>query len=360
MEQTKKIQFDRKSAVDFYQVLSKRVEDYFKINNISKHANAAMVFKTLVISAIFVLSYIGIISNLFGLGMMLVFFAINGFFAAMVGFNISHDAVHGAYSSNKTLNRILGATFNLLGTSDYVWKIKHNIVHHTFTNIPDHDSDIEDLPFIRISASQEKKWNHRFQHIYMFFFYLFTTLSWVFKNDYENFFRKDWGWYKNHNHPKIEYFRLFFYKALYYFMFLVLPFLVVDQPWYFILLGFVILHFVEGMTLAVVFQLAHVVEEAEFPIPNEEGKLNDSWAAHQLKTTSNFARKSHLANFICGGLNFQIEHHLFPAICHIHYTKLAPIVQRTAHEFGLPYNESKTFWAALKSHVRMMQRLGTV
>lgn len=193
----------------------------------------------------------------------------------------------------------------------------------------------------------------------MFFFYLFTTLSWVFKNDYVNFFRKDWGWYKNPDHPKIEYFRLFFYKALYYFMFLVLPFMVVDLPWYFILLGFILLHFVEGMTLAIVFQLAHVVEGAEFPEPNEEGKVKDSWAIHQLRTTANFARNSKLANFICGGLNFQIEHHLFPAICHIHYTKLAPIVQSTAREYGLPYNESKTFMGALMSHIRMMQKLGT-
>ncbi len=359
MEQVKKIHFERKSAVDFYQVLSKRVEDYFKNNNLSKHANANMVAKSIFILTVFVLSYVGILSNMFSLGIVLLFFAINGFFAALIGFNISHDAVHGAYSSNKTLNRILGTTFNLLGTNDYVWKIKHNIVHHTYTNIPEHDSDIEDLPFIRISASQERKWNHRFQHIYMFFFYLFTTLSWVFKNDYVNFFRKEWGWYKNPDHPKIEYFRLFFFKALYYFMFLVLPFMVVDQPWYFIILGFVLLHFVEGMTLAVVFQLAHVVDGAEFPEPNEDGKVKDSWAVHQLKTTANFARNSWLANFICGGLNFQIEHHLFPAICHIHYTKLAPIVQNTAYEFGLPYNESKTFIGALRSHIRMMHRLGT-
>lgn len=359
MEKAKRIQFERKSSTDFYQVLSKRVEDYFKTNNISKHANGAMVFKTIFVLTVFILSYIGIISNVFGLGMVLFLFAVNGFFAAMIGFNISHDAVHDAYSSNKTLNRILGTTFNFLGTSDYVWKIKHNIVHHTYTNIPGHDSDIEDIPFIRLTEVQERKWNHRFQHIYMFFFYLFTTLSWVFKNDYVNFFRRDWGWYKNPDHPKVEYFRLFFYKALYYFMFLVLPFLVVDQPWYFILLGFVILHFVEGMTLALVFQLAHVVEEAQFPEPNDEGKLEDTWAVHQLRTTANFARKSWLANFICGGLNFQIEHHLFPAICHIHYTRIAPIVKQTASEFGLPYHEAKTFGGALMSHIRIMQRLGT-
>lgn len=359
MEKTKRIQFNRKSSADFYQVLSKRVEDYFKTNNISKHANGAMVFKTIFVLSVFILSYVGIISNVFPLGIVLLLFAINGFFAAMIGFNISHDAVHDAYSSNKTLNRILGTTFNFLGTSDYVWKIKHNIVHHTYTNIPGHDSDIEDIPFIRLTAVQERKWNHRFQHIYMFFFYLFTTLSWVFKNDYVNFFRSHWGWQKSPDHPKVEYFRLFFYKALYYFMFLVLPFMVVDLPWYYILLGFVILHFVEGMTLALVFQLAHVVEEAEFPEPNEEGKVEESWAVHQLRTTANFARNSRLANFICGGLNFQIEHHLFPAICHIHYTKIAPIVKQTAHEFGLPYHEAKTFGGALMSHIRIMQRLGT-
>jgi len=359
MEQSIKVQFDKqKNSTGFYPVLCKRIEEYFAKNNLSKHANASMVLKSIFIGTVFVLSYIGILSNEFSIGIVFLLFAINGFFAALVGFNISHDAVHGAYTSNSTLNKILGVTFNLLGTSDYVWKIKHNIVHHTYTNIPEHDSDIEDLPFIRISPDQERKWNHRFQHLYMFFFYLFTTLAWVFKNDYVNFFRRDWGSYISPKHPPIEYFRLFFYKAIYYFLFLALPFMVVDMPWYYILAGFVVLHFVEGMTLAIVFQLAHVVEGADFPQPDLEGNIKSNWAIHQMYTTANFARKSWLANFICGGLNFQIEHHLFPAICHIHYKKLAPIVQRTAHEFDIPYNESETFLGALRSHMRMMRQLG--
>lgn len=360
MEQPIKIQFDKqKNPTGFYPVLCKRIDEFFVQNNLSKHANPAMVTKSIFIATVFILSYVGILSNAFSIGIVFLLFAINGFFAALIGFNISHDAVHGAYTSNATLNKLLGVSFNLLGTSDYVWKIKHNIVHHTYTNIPDHDSDIEDLPFIRISKSQERKWNHRFQHLYMFFFYLFTTLSWVFKNDYVNFFRKDWGGFKSPKHAPIEYFRLFFYKAAYYFLFLILPFMVVDMPWYYILMGFVVLHFVEGLTLAIVFQLAHVVEGAEFPLPDATGNISSSWAEHQMYTTANFARKSWLANFICGGLNFQIEHHLFPSICHIHYKRIAPIVMKTAHEYGLPYNESVTFLGALLSHMRMMRQLGT-
>ena len=148
------------------------------------------------------------------------------------------------------------------------------------------------------------------------------------------------------------------YKIVYYTIFLIIPLLVIDLPIWQILLGFVFLHLIEGATLSVVFQLAHTVEGPEFPEPDQHGNMENSWAAHQMHTTADFARKSRLVNFLFGGLNFQIEHHLFPRVCHIHYRKIAPIVEQAAREFGLPYHDNTSFYSAIRSHVYSLKAMG--
>lgn len=122
--------------------------------------------------------------------------------------------------------------------------------------------------------------------------------------------------------------------------------------------GFLFGHMVAGMVLTVIFQLAHTVEGTAHPLPDQQGNIENSWAVHQLCTTVNFARNNRLLSFYIGGLNFQVEHHLFPKICHVHYPKLAPIVERTAREYGIPYMENRTFMEAFMSHVRTLQRFG--
>jgi linoleoyl-CoA desaturase len=156
----------------------------------------------------------------------------------------------------------------------------------------------------------------------------------------------------------VEYFNLFFYKLAYYFLFLVLPMLVVSVSWWQVIIGFVMMHLVEGLVIGLVFQLAHVVEATDFPLPNAQGNVEEAWAVHQMQTTANFSGKSALANFLCGGLNLQIEHHLFPKICHIHYKALSGIVRQTAAECNVPYLENTTFFTALQSHYRLLKRMG--
>ena len=184
-----------------------------------------------------------------------------------------------------------------------------------------------------------------------------ASLSWVLRKDYVKFFQPKIG-QQVANHPRREYFNLFFYKAIYYVLFIVLPLVVLDITWWQFIIGFVGMHFVEGLVLGLVFQLAHVVEGTAFPLPNEHGDMQEAWAVHQMRTTANFSPNSRLASFLCGGLNRQIEHHLFPKVCHIHYPALANILRDTAHEFGVPYLENETFLGALKSHQRMLRRLG--
>jgi linoleoyl-CoA desaturase len=240
-----------------------------------------------------------------------------------------------------------------------VWNITHNVVHHTYTNIPGHDEDIEVAPgLIRLSPEDKSKKIQNYQHFYAFLLYGFASLSWVFRKDFKKFYQKQIGHYDNSKHPKSEVFNLYFFKGLYYILFIIVPLIVLDITWWQFILGFVAMHMAEGMVLGVVFQLAHVVEGTDFPITNEKGNIEEAWAIHQMRTTANFARKSFLATWFCGGLNMQVEHHLFPKICHIHYPNISEIVKQTAEEFDVPYIENITFTQAIKSHYKMLKKFG--
>jgi linoleoyl-CoA desaturase len=355
---TAKIRFVNPAEQDFHSTLKKRVEEYFIRNNISIKANGFMYFKTVFYLGTLIGLYVALLTGGFHIAVNFVLFALVGLFTAFIGVNICHDSIHGAYSRHKGVNKTMSVFFNLVGASDYMWSIMHNIVHHTYTNIQGHDEDIELVPILRMSPHQPYKKIMKYQHIYAFILYGFTTLSWVFFKDYKKFFQKQIGNYENKNHPKSEYFFLFFYKIAYYFLFIALPIMVLDMSWWQVLLGFVLLHLVEGFTLAIIFVLAHVVDGPEFPLPDEKGVIESNWAIHQLRTTSNFCTDNDFVSFICGGLNFQVEHHLFPKICHVHYKPLSRIVRSTAEEFGVPYFEQPKFFTAVGSHIRLLKKLG--
>jgi linoleoyl-CoA desaturase len=354
MNQSLKFVDTQKSA--FYPTVRSRVEAYFQNNQISKTANSAMVFKTVFYLTLFVSFYILILLEVFPLWGSLLLAIGLGATMSFIGFNICHDALHGSYSNKKWINDALGYIFNLIGANVYIWKITHNKVHHTYTNIMGHDGDLDVAPgLIRISKDERKKFIHRYQHIYAFFLYALASISWFFRKDYVKFFQKKIGSHVN-DHPKREYFNLFFYKLLYYGMYIVLPLVVMDITWWQFLIGYLAMNFTMGLVLGLVFQLAHLVEETTIPHPKESENIEESWAEHQMRTTSNFARKSKLAAFFCGGLNFQVEHHLFPKICHIHYPAMSEIVRTTALEHGLPYHEHETLSMALHSHYKFLKR----
>jgi linoleoyl-CoA desaturase len=355
---SQKIKFRNTQDASFTATLHQRINEYFNNQDISDKGNILMAIKVVFFLSGFVGSYLLIYLSGDNILLSLLSWLLLGFFTAFVGFNISHDAVHGSLSRFKILNRMLGYTFNLAGTNKYMWKLMHNVIHHTYTNIPGHDEDLEPVPLIRLSTENELKKIHKYQHLYAYFLYCFTSISWVFKKDFVSFFRRKIGNYENKKHPAKEYIVLFLSKALYFIIFLVLPIVYCGVPWWATVLFFIAMHMVQGLTLAVVFQLAHVVEGAHFPTPDERGDVMNNWTIHQLNTTANFARKSFLASWFFGGLNFQIEHHLFPNICHVHYPDISSIVKKTAADFGLQYNENRTMWIAIQSHTRMLKMLG--
>ena len=355
---SKKIKFTNVDQSNFYTTLRGRVDNYFTTENISVHANGAMWFKTIFFLGGFIALYFSILLGEFSLPVKLAMAISMGAFGAFVGFNICHDAIHKSFSSHPIINKSFSFLFSLIGASAYVWSICHNIVHHTYTNISGHDEDIDVAPgLIRFCEKEPVNKVQRYQHIYAFGLYSLAMLSWVFRKDYKKFFQTKIGCQQT-KHPKIEYFKLFFFKFIYYFLFIILPFIVLGLSWWQFLVGFLAMQFAQGLVLGLVFQLAHVVEGTHFPHPNVEGNIEEAWASHQMMTTANFAVDNKVAGFFCGGLNQQIEHHLFPKICHIHYPAIGKIVKQTALEFNLPYIENKTFVEALGSHYRMLRKLG--
>ncbi|HUP88166.1 MAG TPA: acyl-CoA desaturase [Longimicrobiales bacterium] len=349
---------DREEA--FMRELKSRVQSYFTERNISDKANARMVRKTITMLLLTFGPYALIMSGAFSPVVMLTLCFIMGIGVAGVGFSIAHDALHGAYSSNRKVNAALGLMFDLNGANGYLWKITHNVIHHTYTNIQGIDEDLEVSPLLRLSPTSEHKPIHRFQHWYALLAYSFSTLFWVFVKDYKYLVKRDLGPYRNIKHPRNEVAVLFAGKVIYYTYMIVLPLVVLDISLLQFAIGFLALHLTAGMILGVVFQLAHVVEGPDhFPAPNEDpGLMEDSWLVHEMKTTSDFGRRNRLLNWYVGGLNFQVEHHLFPRVCSIHYPEISPIVEEVAKKHGIPYHSNPTFRDAVASHLRMLKALG--
>ena len=353
-----RISFKHDGKKEFSKELKAAVNNYFEENDISKNANAAMVAKTVILLGLYFGAYGLIMSGAFGVWTMALLCFVMGVGMAGIGFSISHDALHGAYSSNKTINQWLGYTFDLMGANSYIWKITHNIIHHTYTNIYEHDEDLEVAEFIRLSPNAEHKTIHRAQHVLAFFAYGFATLFWAFIKDYKYFFQSSLGPYENKSHPTKEWVTLIVTKVLYYGYMLVLPAMLLPVAWWQVGIGFLILHFTAGIILGVIFQLAHVVEETEHPTENEEGNIENAWMIHQLETTSDFAHDNDLLCWYIGGLNYQIEHHLFPQICSIHYPEISTIIRQKAEKYNVPYNYHETLGVAIKSHYETLKEFG--
>ena len=356
MAAPRKVTFNNKRARGFSQSVKERVNAYFDDNGISRHANAQMIVKTIALVSLYVVAYLAVMLGNLPLGVMWLLCVVMGIGMAGIGFSVSHDALHGAYSSNDKVNTALGLTFDLLGANGYIWKITHNVVHHTYTNIHQHDEDLEVAEFIRLSPHSEYKPIHRLQHFLAFPAYSFATVFWAFIKDYKYFFKAHLGPYENKSHPAKEWIILIVTKILYYTYTIALPLMLLDITFIQWLIGFMTLHMVAGIILGVIFQLAHVVEQTDHPLPDENAHIDNHWLIHEMETTANFARENKLLCWYVGGLNFQIEHHLFPKVCSIHYPAISHIVEATAKEYGVPYHMNDTFLGAVASHYRVLKK----
>lgn len=351
--------FSKQDSLKFFRTLNTRVNKYFKENNIKKTGNWQLHLKTIVMFSLFLVPYFFLISMEMPIWLYLLLNIVIGIGVAGVGMNVMHDGNHGSYSGKSWVNKIMGGSIYILAGNVYNWQVQHNVLHHTYTNIVGHDEDLDAGRIIRFSP--KAKWHrfHRFQHYYSIFLYGLLTFNWAITTDFlqmKRYLKRklSYGEFKS---PVIQWTTLIITKIIYFSIWIVLP-MVFGVVWWKVILGFLVMHYTAGLILSVVFQLAHVVEHTENPEPDENGEIANTWAIHQLFTTANFAPKNWLVNYFTGGLNHQIEHHIFPNISHIHYTKIAKIVKETAKEFDLPYHEFKTTRSAIYSHFRHLKELG--
>ncbi len=353
-----KVRFASRDASRFVSEVKERVAAHFDELGRSPKADARMIVKSVVLLSLTFGSYTLIMSGQFGPWQMLGLCFAMGLGMAGVGFSVSHDALHGAYSATPRINRIIGYSFDLLGANGYMWKITHNVIHHTYTNIPGLDEDLTVSPLIRLSPEAPLKRFHRYQHLFAFLAYSLSTLNWLFFKDFQCFAMRDIGPYKNKVHPRIEIFHLVWTKLAAVGWMIVLPLVVLDVTWWQFLIGFTTAHLTAGVILGVIFQLAHVVEGPEYLLPDEKGMMENTWIIHEMLTTANFAPRNRLLSWYIGGLNYQIEHHLFPQVCSVHYPSISATVREVAERYGVPYNCHPTLSAAVKSHYRMLKELG--
>ncbi len=342
----------------FVDELKSRVAEYFETKRISDKANALMVLKTLSVLGLYFIPYGLILSNQFSPLTMLGLAVLMGTGLAGIGFCVAHDALHGAYSSKPVVNKVIGLTFDLMGASGYMWTLTHNIIHHTYTNIHGIDEDLEVSPLLRLSPRSKLLKIHRFQHHYAFLTYAFSTLFWAFVKDYKYFLQRDLGPFKNKKHPFSEVITLIVMKSIFYAYTIVIPWMVLDLAWWQFVIGYVAMQATGGFILGIIFQLAHVVEETQHPKANAEGAMENGWMVHEMETTSDFGRDNKFLTWYVGGLNFQIEHHLFPKVCSIHYPAISTIVRDVAAKHGVRYNHHATFKQAVISHYRTLKKYG--
>jgi len=278
-----------------------------------------------------------------------------------IGMAIMHDAIHGSYSKHKWFNNLMSNTINLIGSNKDMWRLQHNVLHHSFTNIEDHDDDINAPFFLRFSPHAKKNKLHRYQHWYAWIFYGLMTFSWVSFKDFVNLQKfKNIGLIKDRRTFRKYLINILLWKIIFFSIVLVLPILFSSVSTWTIILSLLAMLFITGLSISIVFQTAHVMPNAEFPLPNENGKMENERMTHQLLTTCNFSQNGNFLFWSLGGLTNQIEHHLFPHISHVHYKKIAPIVKRTAEEFGLPYHTNGSFVSAVIKHFKMLKVLGSM
>lgn len=352
-----KVSYNNKRAL-FTNALKTAVDGYFKQTGQRKTGNIQLYLKTIVFISSAVFLYSMILFLPMHLTVLIPVSLLLGFVMACIGFNVMHDANHDSYSSHKWVNKILGLTINALGGNSFIWKHKHNVIHHTYTNVDGMDDDIAKSPFIRMCGTQSWVAAHRLQHIYTPLLYAISSMIWMFYQDYDKYFRKKICNTALRKMSRADHILFWSSKLLYVVFYIVIPIMLIGaSSW---MIFFISMHVALGLTLSIVFQLAHVVEETEFEFAElgDHKQIDNEWAVHQVKTTANFAAGNKIISWFAGGLNYQIEHHLFPRISHIHYPAISKLVQAQCMAYQVPYNSIPTMRSAVASHFRFIKQMG--
>jgi linoleoyl-CoA desaturase len=341
----------------FHAELRKRINEYFKEVGKSSTGNYSLFIKAILLVVSFIFIYIHLVFFTPHPVIAIIECIILGGVTAAIGFNVMHDGAHGSFSKRKWVNDLAGLSLNFLGANVFMWSTKHNVIHHSYTNIDGIDDDIDAKPLLRLCETQKFYKIHKYQHNYVWFAYSLLYIYWIFFTDYEKYFTQKVGNMPLKKMTLSDHLIFWTFKLFHLFMFVALPiYLIGFWPW---LIGFLIYGMFTGLVLSIVFQLAHTVTETAFPIPTPQtNSIEDEWALHQLKTTANFATGNKLITWLLGGLNYQIEHHLFPKISHVHYPEISRLIKQVCAEYGVSYIEHPRMRLAIASHISHLKALG--
>ena len=356
-----KIKFSSQNNPDFIIDLKKRVKDYFEENNISKYGNVSIVMKSIFMISLYFIPYALMLSGvIYSIPGIFICWILMGFGMAGVGMVLMHDANHRTFSKNPRINTLFSKSLFLLGGFPPTWQYQHNTLHHGFTNIDGHDEDIDPMFLLRFSPHKPLRKIHKFQHWYAWFLYGLLTINWITVKEFKQLiiYKKRNVSLSNTKKYNQLFVDLILSKILYYIIFLIIPLIVLPIAWYWIVLFFLAMHFVSGLIFSTIFQTAHVMPSSAYPLPDENGNIETDWAIHQLSTTTDYSPKSKIFSWLIGGLNYQVEHHLFPNISHVHYKNISGLVQSTAQKYNLPYNVQPNFFLAVRNHIIMLNILG--
>lgn len=344
-------------AISVHNELKRQINEYFQSANIPVHGNGKLYWKAAILITSYIFVYVSLVFFTPVVWLAIPECALLGLLTAAIGFNVMHDGAHGSFSKHQIINNMAAFSLDCLGASSFMWNMKHNVVHHAYTNIDGVDDDIDARPFLRLCDTQKYYKIHKYQHMYFWFLYSLLYIFWVFYADYKKYFSNKIGNVPLKKLKLKDHVTFWGFKVLYLVMYILLPIYMCGfLPW---LLGYTVLAAIGGFVLSIVFQLAHTVEETSFPqVAADTNKIEDEWAVHQLKTTANFATKNKLVTWWLGGLNFQIEHHLFPKVSHVHYPVISQIIKKTCAELGIPYLEHQKLHAAIGSHVSHLKKMG--
>lgn len=341
----------------FHSELKKRISDYFTSTGERPTGNYKLYTKAIILAVSYVAMFTHLVFFAPAVWIEVIECVVLGMATAFIGFNIMHDGAHGSFSTSPAINKLAAVSLNVLGGSSFMWNVKHNIIHHAYTNVDGVDDDIDAGILLRMARTQRRLRFHKFQHLYFWVLYCILYIYWIFVSDYRKYFSGKIGSMPLKNMALKDHISFWGYKLLHIALFIVLPIMMHGfASW---LAGFIIFSTVAGFILSIVFQLAHTVEHTHFPMPDvESGRMADEWAIHQIKTTANFATNNAIVSWCVGGLNFQVEHHLFPKISHVHYPRINKIVKQTCKEFGIEYIEYPTMRKAIRSHINYLREMG--
>ncbi len=338
---------------NFYLELKKEVDEFIKRNPQLKNL---FILKLIVFFGLELALYaLYLFADSLLMPLMAIMLGMNHVFLAM---NVGHDGLHGTFYRKKMHMAIFKIPFILVGTSPYLWRITHNQSHHHNTNVNDHDFDIitQGTPVVRWTEKMALTSFSKYQHIYAPFLYCCSTLWWLFSRDFKLMRKPEIAKIEHPDTGYNEYRVMLWQKIFHVGIFLLIPILL-GKGILLTILSFVLIHAVQSFIMAHTLLVAHIVEKTQVFEPAEK-KMDHSWAAHQLYTTANFGTKSKLLFFLLGGLNFQVEHHLFPHVSHVYYFKMASILKKHTERVGLPYHEYERVSDAIRSHYKILWRLG--